>query len=817
MRQKIPLIVALALCVFSASAGILVENPDASPRSTVSEFSFDLYGAISSTAQRKNLICSPLSGFIALSMLERGTKGKTANRMRQSLRLPNDESVINRSLKKLMNDFNDVDNTLSVANKMFVSNKLKIKDQFMQLTREIFKSEAANIDTSDPSGSAKTINDWVSEKTHDKIKKLIEPKAITSDTRLILVNALYFKGEWEKAFTKELTTMESFTSTAGEIKVPMMSVQSNYLYGRLEDAKATFIHLPYKNQDFEMVIVVPDEADGLNAVEEKLASYDLSNHASMDKVRLFLPKFKFESTIDLKEPLTKIGLAELFESPYLSGISDDPLRVSQVVQKAVIEVDEQGSVAAAATAVESVIRSSKQVNKPPVVVRVDRPFYFMIRKSRAIIFQGHVYNPLLTNHFHLFLFSSAGNTVVFVMDSRLFIWALILCVTSAAEVNDKKTDLTALKVLSRSSHKFGSDLFKLLSIEKKNENLICSTLSAHVALSMATYGARGPTFRAMREALKLPANGTFALSGFQSLVEDLNSIEKVDLEMANGIYIDKTLQINDWFKKLTSMSFKAETTAIDTSVPAQAAKKINDWVDEKTHHKITNIILEDDIDPNTRMIIMNALYFKGKWAKKFDDKFTVDLPFHVAEGKQIAVPMMHINETFTYGKLDSLKARFIEIPYENKDLRLVIIVPDEKDGLSEVESNLGNLDYKNAIKNARRRLVYLSMPKFKIESNIELKKSLSSLNMARIFEDQANFKGISNEPLKINQVKQKAFIEVNEEGSKAVAITTIDITLKAFFDEPPPVFLKIDHPFMFAIRKADLTLFQGHVYNPLLS
>lgn len=198
---------------------------------------------------------------------------------------------------------------------------------------------------------------------------------------------------------------------------------------------------------------------------------------------------------------------------------------------------------------------------------------------------------------------------------------------------------------------------------KKGENLISSPLSADIVLSMTAYGAKGNTYQQMQKGLYLPSDEKLAQRGFKGLLEQLNNVENVTLELANKVYLAKGLELKPEFKELTSSNFKSETSELDVAQPAKAAEDVNSWVKDKTHNKIDKILKEDDIDGNTRMVLLNAVYFKGKWAQKFEAKDTKPRPFKLNEKESKEVPTMFVSGNFRYGELPDLKAKYIELPY----------------------------------------------------------------------------------------------------------------------------------------------------------
>ncbi|KAJ8688155.1 hypothetical protein QAD02_023950 [Eretmocerus hayati] len=373
----------------------------------------------------------------------------------------------------------------------------------------------------------------------------------------------------------------------------------------------------------------------------------------------------------------------------------------------------------------------------------------------------------------------------------------------------------ALQAITQSADSFSNDLFKEILKEKPQGNVICSTLSAHLVLSMAAYGARGNTLKQMGKSLYLPKDFNIARQGFQSLLSSLQNVQDIVLKIANKIYIAKDFDVDPRFQNLMPAMFKSEISVFDTAKTAESVKSVNQWVENQTNNKIHDIIKSDDVNSNTHLMLLNAVYFKGSWAQKFNQQFTSNRPFHVNGKTKKNVPTMFMRGSFKNGLLPELEARFIELPYKNKELKMVIILPNKMDGLSDIEKNLSSLILSRlAESNDDARGFDLYLPRFKIETTIDLQQPLQKLGMGSIFGSAADFSGIAKAPLKIGKVLQKAFIEVNEEGSEAAAATETEIEQlsgNSKFD--------VNHPFAYQIVKEAsqnerIVLFSGVVREP---
>jgi len=255
---------------------------------------------------------------------------------------------------------------------------------------------------SDSNGAAQIINRWVAEKTNNKITEIVTPDAVNSLTRLVLVNAIYFKGDWLKKFNVSSTKDEGFHVSANEsVKVKLMYMKAKFYYGVNSELNCQAIELPYAGENLSMFILLPDQATSLSQLEEKLTSADLVNVKEKFsmwslEVKLWLPRFSLDEKLSLAEVLGQMGMGDLFTLGVadLSGIDGSKeLFVSKVLHRAVVEVNEEGTEAAAATAVVMMMRSA--VIQKEINFRADRPFLFFIqdKATKSILFLGRLVKP----------------------------------------------------------------------------------------------------------------------------------------------------------------------------------------------------------------------------------------------------------------------------------------------------------------------------------------------------------------------------------------------------------------------------------------
>ncbi|XP_017792671.1 PREDICTED: antichymotrypsin-2-like isoform X3 [Habropoda laboriosa] len=407
-----------------------------------------------------------------------------------------------------------------------------------------------------------------------------------------------------------------------------------------------------------------------------------------------------------------------------------------------------------------------------------------------------------------------------VLKGSLLLAACILILITMAKAND---NTQALRAVSESTNQFSSSFFKSVA-EEKSDNLIMSPLSAAVVLAMAAYGARGETENQFRKLLHLPSPDSFGTSGYQMLIDNLNNVEENKLVLANKVFSAEQFGIKRSYKDLTENYFRSVTQLVNFSKSEEAANIINTWVEQTTNNLIKNLISPGDVDSTTSLVLVNAVYFKGQWKNKFNPRLTHDMPFHINKNTVKNIPTMYRQGTYNYGEIPDMNAKFIEIPYKGDELSIVIILPNEIDGLAAVEKKLENSSISEILRHGFSRDVNLYLPKFKVESTIPLNSILQKMGLTDAFTTRANFSGIADARLLISKVIQKAFIEVNEEGSEAAAATELEVVLLSAPLDPNEIM--INHPFYYSIvktfhdKEANVrnveTIFAGHVCEPQL-
>jgi len=372
--------------------------------------------------------------------------------------------------------------------------------------------------------------------------------------------------------------------------------------------------------------------------------------------------------------------------------------------------------------------------------------------------------------------------------------------------------LTAHQVsIIESQNSFAFDFFKKINENSdESENIIVSPFSISLALSMALNGADGTTREAMIEALRVnglnPENINIS---YKDLTEALLNVDKrVLISIANSVWTEDSFTAKKPFTDILTDYYKAQAESFDINDP-QAPEKINNWIETNTNGLIDKMI--EELNSNTVMLLINAIYFKGKWNSQFNKDKTFQAEFEKSNGVASDVPMMKQVSDFKIYSGPNFKVA--ELPYGQGNFVMDVILPEEPAGIDDMIGNLDGETFNEWLGNMGTNEVDLSFPRFKYGYKENLKTILSDMGMGIAFTESADFSNISDTPLLINDVVHQAFIETNEEGTEAAAATIVDIGLTSM---PMTVIFNADHPFIYVIRETttNTILFMGKVADP---
>ncbi|KAG8581150.1 hypothetical protein GDO81_007574 [Engystomops pustulosus] len=361
---------------------------------TITEFSVKLYHELRALKEEENILFSPLSIAIAVGMVELGARGASLKQIRHALgydKLKNGEEFsLLKDLSSMMTA-QERHYVLSIANSLYLQNGFRISDKFIQLMKKYFKAEVENVDFSQGSIVADHINTWVENRTNNRIQNMFLSEDFTELTKLALVNAIYFKGNWKSQFRPENTRTFSFTKDdESEVQIPMMYQKGEFYYGEFTDGSNEaggvyqVLEMPYEGDELSLMLLLSRQEVPLATLEPLVKASlidEWANSVKKQKVEVYLPRFKVEETVDLKDVLSRLGIVEIFgRQADLSAISaNKDLYVDKAVHKSYLEINEEGSEAAAASGMTA--NSRMAVLYPQVFF--DHPFFFLIRNRKT--------------------------------------------------------------------------------------------------------------------------------------------------------------------------------------------------------------------------------------------------------------------------------------------------------------------------------------------------------------------------------------------------------------------------------------------------
>jgi serpin B len=367
---------------------------------------------------------------------------------------------------------------------------------------------------------------------------------------------------------------------------------------------------------------------------------------------------------------------------------------------------------------------------------------------------------------------------------------------------------------------FATHLYDKLAETQAGKNLFLSPFSIQVALAMCAAGARGETRRVLADLIGAPESVEEQNRQYALLLRSVhgNGDRPFQLVTANALWGQQGFHFKPDFQRAIADSYDGAFHEVNfQDRPDEALRTINAWVSAKTREMIRELVKRDFIGDDTRLILTNAIYFKGRWEKVFEEADTRDEDWHGPSGTG-KVPMMYPRGSYLYFDGGSFQA--LDLPYQGWQLSMLVVLPRTKDGLASLERQwAGGTTYRQVTDGLDHEgTVIVSLPRFKLEMEFRLKPVLCGLHAELAFSDEADFGGIGEEPLKISEVVHKAFVEVNEEGTEATAATAVGMLMCAGVIGPPPrtVVFRADHPFLFFIRDRDTNavLFSGRVLDP---
>jgi len=387
------------------------------------------------------------------------------------------------------------------------------------------------------------------------------------------------------------------------------------------------------------------------------------------------------------------------------------------------------------------------------------------------------------------------------------------CAGQQLMLDDSGASQEKVNAVVNANNQFALELYSKLNEENAGKNIFFSPYSISVALAMTYEGARGQTAEEMQSVLHFPADPEVRRPAFARIYNQINKGgKKYKLSTANALWAQKDYPFLDEYFNTVEKYYGGKVTNLDfVGDPENSRITINKWVEAQTNNKIKDLIPEGVIDAATRLVLTNAIYFKGTWFKQFDKKNTVERDFKISPTNSVKVQMMHLDDKkakFNYTETKDLK--ILELPYSGGDLSMLILLP--KDSIEQLESELTIENLNNWTARLKEEEVSIYLPRFKFETKYFMAKTLREMGMSSAFGN-ADFSGMTGRrDLYISNVIHQAFVEVNEEGTEAAAATAVVMKEVAIMKK----LFNADHPFIFIIREKETgnILFLGRVSDP---
>ena len=362
---------------------------------------------------------------------------------------------------------------------------------------------------------------------------------------------------------------------------------------------------------------------------------------------------------------------------------------------------------------------------------------------------------------------------------------------------------------------FAVRLYKRVVKFIDDENTFMSPFSVSTALAMTSGGARGKTFNEMYRVLGFDGSNYDVHEGFRNLLQKFNSSTNDDctLTLANRLFPDEKFKLVSAFVDMTTEKYAAKVKLLDfAGKPDESRRYINKWAADATEQTIKNLLAVGDITSQTALVLANAIYFKGSWLMPFNKNLTAARPFYVSKEDSVNITMMQTTGKFHFIVNHELKCNFVELPYVGTDFAMVLVVPQEKDGLPAIEQQLNGTVLRAAIDSMQERTVMVNLPRFNITQRVNLVETLNNMGIHDLFLGSADLSGLAQNAagLFVSGVIHKAYISVNEEGTEASAATAVVVS------RAMPLQVNADRPFLFLIREKSTgsILFMGRLIEP---
>ncbi len=385
--------------------------------------------------------------------------------------------------------------------------------------------------------------------------------------------------------------------------------------------------------------------------------------------------------------------------------------------------------------------------------------------------------------------------------------------TQPTSVDDTGSTQTGIQEVVNANNKFAFDLYSEFNKTEKG-NIFYSPYSISAALAMTYEGAKGQTANEMKSIFHFPENNVLR-PNFAAIYNEINKKDKsYKLSTGNALWAQKDYPFLEDYISRVEKYYGGKAVNLDFAEESEKSRQtINNWVEDQTNNKIKDLIPAGTLDEMTRLVLTNAIYFKGKWMEKFDEKDTRDENFRISKNNSVKVPMMRQNDEFNYTENDKLQ--ILKMPYSGEKLSMLIFLPKDDD-IESLENSITTEKLSEWKEDLKEQKVKVYIPKFKFKTKYLMSENLEAMGMPTAFGGAADFSGMTGKmDLAISQVIHQAFIKVNEEGTEAAAATAVGVEGSEIPMHKIPSF-RADHPFIFLIQDKSTgnILFMGRVVDP---
>ncbi|XP_047537845.1 uncharacterized protein LOC125071568 [Vanessa atalanta] len=777
------------------------------------KFDWSLTKRVASSSQA-NFLISPLGLKLALSILTEAATGSTQSELAYVLGFDRDTNSVRQKFAMILSSLQTQSSQyiLNLGSRIYVGATVIPQQRFAAISQQFYKTELKSLDFSNPVTAASAINCWVSNATEGRIPDLVKPDDVSGVSALVL-NTIFFKGTWQHQFAPNATKSQLFYVSIDDKKeTPFMNIRDKFFFTESKRFNAKILRMPYLGNKFAMYVIVPNSLTGLPYIFDGLSELRTELYYLQEYyVDVTIPKFQFEYTSHMDGILKELGVRQAFEDtasfPGLARgqILSNRLKISKVLQRSGVEVNELGSTVYSATEIALENKFGEQM-MPNAEVIANRPFLFFIQDemTRQLLFTGRVSDPSLVDGAfksrHIFTDVTKNSTKY----RNIFLLAGIRSLDCRQNV---PSDISRLNF-------FDTDLLRYTAEDKKG-NVMVSPASIKSILAMLLEVTSGDTEAEIKSALRL--------SPYKDEVRDqlnlyLNALyanaSGVTLQNTNAVFVSNRLKLKKEYEQAVRNIYLSSVYTVDFGDTLNAANTINRWINHYTKGLIPALVQPSEINPTSESLLTNALYFKGTWRYAFNPKYTHASCFYNGDSCQ-KVAMMELHEDMNYAYIDNLRSHALELPYGTGRYSMFVLVPHDRSGINTLIRDLPYMSLPQITLLMESTSVRLFMPKFTIDYSDSVVEPLRKMRINTLFSKNANLSGMfENGSAQVNNFLHKVYLSVDETGTVAAAASSA-MVIPLIEDG---VQLKVDRPFVFFIRdnELELIIFEGKIEEPSL-